>query len=134
MLTASKYLIGRLFFMLVLLSVAGCSGKAQSAALSTPTFTPLEAQGRRVFEQHCSTCHSTIPDSIIVGPSLAGVGKRAVDGIEGMIGREYIEMSIEQPGMFLVEGYADLMPATLAETLSEEEIDAIIAYLMTLNE
>ncbi len=114
------------------LAVSACSGGAQTTQMATPTLTAGEAQGKKVFEQHCASCHSTIPDSIIVGPSLAGVGQRADSRIVGMAAAEYIEMSIKKPAAYLVEGYPDLMPPTISEELSEEEIYAVMAYLMTL--
>lgn len=46
--------------------------------------------------------------------------------------RAYIERSITEPGAHVVEGFDDLMPRSLAKTLSQEEIDALIAYLFTL--
>jgi mono/diheme cytochrome c family protein len=116
------------------LILVGCASSAQTAALATPTLTAEQQLGKQVFEQHCKNCHSTIPESIVVGPSLAGVAQRASSRVEGMDPRDYIEMSITQPGKFLVEGYPDLMPVTLADTLSEEEVEAVLTYLMTLEE
>jgi nitric oxide reductase subunit C len=96
--------------------------------------TAEQQRGRQVFEQHCQNCHSTIPDSIIVGPSLAGIARRADGRIEGVQAREYMKDSIMTPGKYLVEGYPDLMPTTLSETLNEEEVEAVLSYLMTLEE
>jgi nitric oxide reductase subunit C len=115
-------------------SLVGCATSGQSAPIETPTFTSEQALGEQVFEHHCQSCHSTIPDSIVVGPSLAGVAQRAANRIEGMNWRDYIEMSISQPSDYLVEGYPDLMPSTLSDILSKEEVEAVLAYLMTLEE
>lgn len=49
-----------------------------------------------------------------------------------MDAREYLESSVNNPSGYLVEGYNDLMPPTLAKALSQEEVDAIVAYLLTL--
>jgi cytochrome c5 len=116
------------------LGLASCASSAQSAPLATPSLTAEQELGKRVYEEHCKNCHSTIPDSIIVGPSLAGVAQRASHRIEGMDGREYIEMSIKQPGAYIVEGYPDLMPADVSKSLSEKEVQAVLSYLMTLEE
>lgn len=112
--------------------LVGCAGGVGSAAQVTPTLTAQERLGRRAFNEHCSTCHSTIPDSIIVGPSLAGVADRAGSRIPGMKAEEYLRMSIEHPGEYVVDGFSDLMPPNISDSLSEEEIDAVIAYLLSL--
>jgi len=113
--------------------LAGCSGSA--AGKTPPTLTPHELQGQRTFQTICSNCHSTIPDSIIVGPSLAGVAERAASRVPGMDARTYILTSILKPREYIVEGFPDnLMPTNLGEILSPEEIDAVIAYLFTLSE
>lgn len=114
--------------------VSGCAGAAESADNPTPTYTAEEQLGKRLFTTHCSSCHSTIPGSIVVGPSMAGVARRAASRMEGVAAREYLKMSIEQPGAYVVEGFADLMPVDIAESLSEEEMDAIISYLLRLDE
>lgn len=122
------------FAVLVAITVSGCAGTAESADSPTPTYTAEEQLGNQLFTRYCSSCHSTIPESIVVGPSMAGVASRAGRRIEGVEAREYLQMSIEEPGAFVVEGYADLMPVDIAESLSEEEMDAIISYLLRLDE
>ena len=52
--------------------------------------------------------------------------------MDGFEAREYLFRSITQPGEFLVEGFSDLMPSNLGDKLDEEELEAVIAYLMTL--
>lgn len=99
---------------------------------ATPTHTQTEAEGRRLFLEYCSSCHSTIPDEIIVGPSLAGIKARAAGRLESLGAREYIRQSIQHPGEYIVAGFDNLMPTSLGQTLSGEEVDAILAYLMTL--
>jgi hypothetical protein len=45
----------------------------------------------------------------------------------------YIRTSIIQPGDFVVPDYPDnLMPRTWADIYSDQDIDDIIAYLLTL--
>ena len=46
---------------------------------------------------------------------------------------EYIHTSITQPGAFVVEGFQDgVMPLNFGETLSEQDINDLVAYLLTL--
>jgi hypothetical protein len=69
---------------------------------------------------------------VIVGPSLAGVATRAGGRISGQDAHTYLLTSIMRPGDYLVEGYQNLMPQDLAKSLTGEELDSVIAYLMTL--
>ena len=39
--------------------------------------------------------------------------------------------SIEDPAAFIVEGYSDLMPKGFKILLSEEDIDGLVAFLLT---
>lgn len=118
--------------VIALVMLAGCSPGPEAGNRATATFTAQEDLGARVFQQYCVSCHSTIPETIIVGPSLAGIRERAAERVEGMTAREYMEMSVKRPDAFVVEGFADLMPKSLEESLSEEEMDAVLAYLMRL--
>lgn len=95
-----------------------------------PTVSPALARGQRAFEQHCGACHSLLPDTTLVGPSLAGIAQRGATRVDGLDARAYLYTSIMRPGDFLVAGFDNLMPSTLAKTLSGEEIDAVVAYLL----
>ncbi len=96
----------------------------------TPTLTPQQFQGKQVFETSCAACHSFGPDTIIVGPSLASIATVAATRQPGQDARSYLMNSIMRPGDYLVEGFQDLMPKDLGKSLSGEEIDAVIAYLL----
>jgi mono/diheme cytochrome c family protein len=87
-----------------------------------------------VFQQNCATCHSADPNTVIVGPSLAGIASRAATRVEGLDAQQYIEQSILTPDAYVVEGYTDLMPKDFGRKLSGEELDAVITYLFTLEE
>ena len=52
--------------------------------------------------------------------------------MEGISAEDYLRQSITQPSIYLVDGYADIMYKDYAERLSEEDINNLIAYLMTL--
>jgi nitric oxide reductase subunit C len=80
----------------------------------------------------CSTCHSTQPDVIIVGPSLAGIATRAETRVPGLSAEQYIRNSILNPGDFVVPGFPDAMLRSLGDKLSADQINDIIAFLMTL--
>ena len=81
----------------------------------------------------CVTCHSLEPDTVIVGPSMAGIAGRAGSTVSGLSAEEYLRQSILEPEAHLVDGFdSGLMPAALADELSEEQVDNLVAYLLTL--
>lgn len=128
---AQRYLV--VVYLLILagsLLLIGCG-----SAASSPTSEPLDPQaaaGQRLFKQNCTSCHSTTPDEVVVGPSLFGVGQRAGGRVEGLAARDYIRTSILTPDAYIVDGFADLMPKQFGKKFSEEDIDSLIAFLMSL--
>jgi mono/diheme cytochrome c family protein len=123
----------KLLLFLGLLFLAACGGTAVSTPTSPPPTLPTQAQlGKQVFSRVCGSCHSTTPNTVIVGPSLAGVASRAATRVEGQDATTYLLTSIMQPDAYLVEGYENLMPASLSTQLTGEEIDSVVAYLQTL--
>jgi mono/diheme cytochrome c family protein len=87
-----------------------------------------ENSGAAVFEAAgCSGCHAFAPakSDAEVGPSLDAVdpGGRPLD--------EFLRESIEDPSAVVAEGYQDgVMPNTFGESLSEEQLDALVQYLV----
>jgi cytochrome c2 len=80
----------------------------------------------------CSTCHGTTTDERTVGPGLHTVGERAENRDEDLSAEEYLRESILDPGAYVVPGYIDMMPKNFEEAFTEEEVDDLVAYLMTL--
>ena len=51
-----------------------------------------------------------------------------------MSAEEYLRQSILDPNAYIVEGFEpDMAPPNFAEILSDEQVDDLIAFLMTLN-
>jgi mono/diheme cytochrome c family protein len=125
--TAKRKVLGIALLFLLSVLISACSDSAEADALSEE-----EQLGQLVFSQTCAACHATSADLVIVGPSLAGIGQRAETRVANQDGRTYMENSIRDPAEYIAEGFTDLMPPVLAETLTSEEIDAVIAYLYTL--
>ena len=119
------------FLLLCLLFLAACGGETE-AAPPTPTLSPQAQLGKQVFSRNCGSCHSTTPDTIIVGPSLAGVATRAETRVDGFDAYTYLITSVMQPDAYLVQGFENLMPNNLSKQLTGEELDAVVAYLQTL--
>ena len=116
-------------FFAFLFLLAACGGGASSP---TPTLSPLAAEGRRVFQANCASCHAVDSDTVIVGPSLAGIATRGGTRVSGQDAETYLLTSVLRPDAYLVEGFENLMPSNLAKSMSGEEVDAVIAYLLSL--
>jgi len=93
----------------------------------------------------CAACHSIVPGVNIVGPTLAGISATAAARIKSPDYRGkardaegYIRESILDPNAHVLTGptYAaggrSLMPADYGQSLKPEQIDQIVAYLLTL--
>ncbi|MEJ2305787.1 MAG: c-type cytochrome [Anaerolineales bacterium] len=121
-------------FILVLLSMilAACGGKPAP-------FGDLAA-GEALFKQAtidgapgCATCHSTEPDVVVVGPSLAGVASRAGERVERETAGQYLRNSILNPNAYVVEGFSPgTMYQEFASVLNDQQVDDLVAYLLTL--
>ncbi len=93
------------------------------------------SDGERVFNSAspitCTTCHS-LDGTVGLGPSLQGISERAGTQVAGLSAEEYLRESILDTNAFIVKGFPEsLMPVNFSETLSAEEVDAVIAFLMT---
>ncbi|MFN8410927.1 MAG: cytochrome c [Anaerolineales bacterium] len=119
-----------LSILLIALAISACS--AIAPVPPTPTPDPLVVQGQQVFNARCATCHALVPDTIIIGPSLAGVATRAETRVKGLNAEEYIQMSILRPGDYVVEGFNNVMIANFSKELTNEDMNALVAFLLTL--
>jgi L-cysteine S-thiosulfotransferase len=83
----------------------------------------------------CRICHSLTKDERIIGPSFYGIADRATERIPGMSAEEYLRQSIIDPNAYIVEGYPEgQMIQNFGDILTEEQINDLIAFLMTLEE
>jgi nitric oxide reductase subunit C len=108
---------------------------------------PVEL-GRALFSATppgCAACHSLAPGINIVGPTLAGISTTAAARVAASDYRGrardaagYVRESIVEPNAHVLVGptYAaggrSLMPSDYAQTLKAEQVDQIVAYLLTL--
>jgi len=116
------------FIFLVAMLLAACS----SSETPAPTLTPQQQQGQSVFNLRCAQCHATVPDTIVIGPSLYGIATQAATRIEGYDAEAYIERSILVPTDYIVEGFSDVsMPTNFGKELTSEELNAVVSYLLT---
>lgn len=123
------------FLMLLIIStlLASCSSNSNPpAATIQPTIDPVVKKGEQIFTQNCASCHSKIENIVIVGPPMAGLASRAGQTREKFDARGYIENSILNPEDYIVPGFKNIMPTTFGKVLSGEDLDAVVAFLLTL--
>ncbi len=84
----------------------------------------------------CAMCHSITPDEArIIGPGLWNVSVRAETRVPGESALDYIHQSIVDPNAFVVPDFPpDLMPQNWVDVLSPQELNDVIAYLLTLHD
>ena len=107
----------------------------------------------------CATCHRVDSTETLIGPGLVNIGNPAHDPSAHQHGGDasmtmpmpteeathvertmdevvtYIRTSILQPSDFIVPGFPDLlMPQIYAQVFSDQEVNDLIAYLLTLHE
>ena len=104
---------------------------SQSAPISDD---PVE-RGKVWFKQFgCNSCHS-IDGKEGVGPTLKGINGSEVyleDGTEIEVDETFLYESIQQPGKTIVKGFSNIMPASSAKKMTDEQIWDLVAYIMSL--
>ncbi len=116
------------FLLIATLLLAACS---TSSVQPAPTLDAVQQQGQSVFNLRCAQCHATVPDTVVIGPSMYGIATRAATRMEGYDSEAYIEHSILFPKDYIVDGFTDTMPTNFGKELTSDELNAIISYLMT---
>jgi cytochrome c2 len=111
-----------------------------------PTVDPLEIgdpeNGAKLFETGgelayfgCVACHTldgSEADTIKHGgPSLLGISERAGSRVADTSAEDYLRESILDPSAYVVEGYGNDMEKAYRYLLSEDEINDLIAFLLT---
>lgn len=121
-----------LLSLLLWLVVAACA--PPPAPDVAPPDDPALRTGYEIYGERCQSCHWVTPtDHKGKGPTLAGLADRAGTTVPGLDARSYVEQSIVLPGAYVVPGYRNNMPDNYAERLYEEEIAALVDYLMSLD-
>jgi len=115
----------------ILMILGACGSSSTDNAAANASGADLEA-GKRIYQANCSSCHSTDKGVVLVGPSLAGLSSRAGSIVSGLDAEAYIQQSILEPEAYLNDGYQNLMPPIYAEQLTQEDLDNLVAYLLTI--
>jgi mono/diheme cytochrome c family protein len=100
------------------------------------------AAGKKLFDEplaempdsvSCTSCHSLDGKDSPWAPGLAGISAVAADRVGGMSAVDYLAQSITDPFAFLVDGeWPFAMPPRYTDALSEDQINNLIAFLLTL--
>lgn len=109
---------------IVLIGLAGLLAACAQDPVSSPA-----GRGRQVYAEHCAACHSLSPEVVIIGPSLSEVAARAQAAGDP---REYLERAILSPSAEVLDGFEDLMPGDFEGKLAPEDLEALLAFLLTL--
>ncbi len=123
-----KAILVVLILSLLVVVAAACGGGGDKSASGGDADV---AAGKALFEKTvlegnagCVTCHAREPGKTIVGPSLAGIASK---------GEDFIRESIINPDADVTEGFpAGTMPPDYGQKLSDEQINQLVKYLMTL--
>lgn len=77
----------------------------------------------------CVACHRA--GNAALAPAWDGLAARAATERPPLTAAAYIYESIVDPGVFLVEGYNDVMPHDFATRMSQQELADVLAYLLS---
>jgi len=112
---------------------------SSAMGLATAQAQDASADGQRLFQQRCSSCHSVEPGQTRIGPNLSGVFGRKAGTVEGArysdtLRNSSIVWSEETLGSYL-ENPRGLVPQTTMTISLREPAQrgAIVAYLRTLS-
>ncbi len=108
---------------------------------TNPT-TPVEevdveaaARGMQLAtDRSCVACH-TVDGTTGTGPTwkgLAGSSRPLETGESVVADTAYLFASIVDPGAQIVQGFAPVMPTDYSDTLTQAEIDDLVAYIQSL--
>ena len=103
------------------------------ACAPEPASTEPVARGRQLYRSlGCANCHEPNLIGRRLGPPLDHIAAVAATRRPGVAAEDYVRQSILDPGAYVVPGYQDSMPRDLGRDLSPTDLDALVAYLLSL--
>lgn len=124
--------------VIVLLLLAACAPAAESGLPDLPEGDP--ANGEVLFNEvvngapSCAGCHLFDTEATAIGPHLVGYAQTAAERVDGQSVYEYTYESIVQPARYVVPGYSSIMYGQYRQSLDDQQLADVIAYLLTLEE
>jgi len=91
-------------------------------------------RGQKTAEIQCKACHS-FDGAAGIGPTWKGLFGSNVDlanGTSVAADEVYLKEAILLPAASVVKGYQNIMPPTYKDTLSDQQVTDLIAYMKTL--
>jgi mono/diheme cytochrome c family protein len=114
----------------------------EAAPPAGPTSTPRPVAGEDaasiILNAGCGVCHrlNSIGLEGEIGPELSNAAEWAGERVAGLNAAEYIRQSILEPGAFIAPDCPEepchdgIMPANYADRLTDEQIEAIVEFLL----
>jgi mono/diheme cytochrome c family protein len=111
----------------ILAYTSGEPAEAKVAEVASQEVDPKVAVGKKIFQTNCASCHKL--DKKLIGPALGGIAdRRSAEWLRAWIkDNNALRASGDQDAIDIFEEYNG-MPMTAFPQLSDEDIDAIIAY------
>jgi|GEM_PF-1931840 len=128
-------------------ATAGMAHGAEAPGVMPPQDPALVAQGKQLFQsQGCIGCHTVQGiSSGAVGPELTQAAQHAAEHLKdpNYKGQArdvpgYIREAIVNPNAYIAQGcpggpcQPNVMPQTFGQTLKPEQLDALVAFLLSL--
>ena len=95
---------------------------------------PVERGQKWYTTYGCVACHS-LDGAPGVGPTWKGVygaQRNFVDGGSAVADDAYITKSLRNPGLHIVEGFQNLMPANAAADMTDDQVNDVIRFIESL--
>jgi cytochrome c oxidase subunit II len=136
--TTTLYL---LLAVILALGLAACGGDGSDDTITpTPTASqPLTgaALGEQLFTETygCTGCHALQAGDTAgrPGPPLIGMARTAATRVDDLSAEGYLRQSVLDPWAYIVPGYEDASPMPVYDYLNEQEVAALVAYMLTLD-
>lgn len=103
--------------------ISGCNVERRKSDAELG-LNPLQAAGRRIYDQYCDRCHEPYSTRGKKGPGLKGVFQHKYLRLSGLPANDDRVSDIIRLGR-------NEMPA-FSQTLNQQQIDDLLAYLHTL--
>jgi cytochrome c2 len=117
-----------------LLAACGAQGIDPGSIGDVERGREIFTTGAGILGEPCASCHSldgSPREGEAAGPTLLGIAETAAGRVSGQGAVEYLHESIIDPGEYIVRGYRNDMEAGYKYLLSEQDIDDLVAFMLT---
>lgn len=106
-----------------LLALAGCEVERRKSDAELG-LNSQQAEGRKLYDNHCDRCHEPYSSRGKKGPSLKGVFKQQYLPLSGLPANDARVGDIVKSGRSKMEGFG--------RTLTDQQVQDLLAYMHTL--